>query len=89
MDRETCARIPTCPLIPEPANVMIFPFCPIRQRVSPSVHYSDSQNFMSVTTVAKQGIGFALMKPVTPLAGANSQCAGANSQGAGRVLSPR
>ena len=89
MDRERCSRIQMCPLTPEPAKVIILPFCPIYQCISPSVHYSDSQNFMSVTTVAKQRICFALMKQAPPLAGANSQCAGANSQAAGRVPSPR
>ena len=89
MDRERCARIQMCPLTPEPAKDIILPFCPIYQCISLSVHYSDSQNFMSVTTVAKQRICFALMKPLTPLAGANSQCAGANSKAARWVPSPR
>ena len=62
MDRERCSRIQMCPLTPEPAKVIILPFCPIYQCISPSVHYSDSQNFMSVTTVAQQRICFALMK---------------------------
>ena len=89
MDRERCARIQICHLTHEPAKDIILPFCPIYQCISLSVHYSDSQNFMSVTTVAKQRICFALMKPLTPLAGANSQCAGANSKAARRVPSPR
>lgn len=77
-----------CPLTPEPARVIMLPVCPICQSISPSVHCSDSQNFVSVTTFAKQPICFALMKRLKPLAGANSQCAGANSQAAGRVPSP-
>lgn len=61
---ERCARIQMCPFDSLDVRVIILLFCPICQSISPSVHYSDSQNFVSGDNLGKNnGYAFALMKP--------------------------